>query len=58
MPDLSNLKGQISPILMTQKMWNHGPAMLQKMGNAKIPWQRFYGKEMADLLEYLNRGTP
>jgi mono/diheme cytochrome c family protein len=58
MPDLSQLKGQISPIPMAQKMWNHGPAMLQRMGSAKIPWQRFYGKEMADLLEYLNHGMP
>jgi len=58
MPDLSDLKGQISPIQMAQKMWNHGPEMLQRMRSAKIPWQKFYAREMADLIEYLSRGMP
>ena len=57
-PDLSNLKGQISPILMAQTMWNHGPEMLDKMRKAKVPRQKIDGKEMVDLMEYLNRGMP
>jgi mono/diheme cytochrome c family protein len=57
-PDLSGLKGKISPILMAQVMWNHGPQMLDEMRKAKVPWQRIDGKEMADLMEYLNRGMP
>ena len=56
--DLSGLKGRISPILMAMTMWNHGPQMLEKMRKAKVPWQRIDGKEMVDLMEYLNRGTP
>jgi cytochrome c551/c552 len=56
--DLSRLKGQISPILMAQAMWNHGQAMLEKMRNARVPWQKMDGKEMGDLMEYLNRGMP
>ncbi len=56
--DLSQLKGQISPILMAQVMWNHGPEMLEKMRKAKLPWQKMDGKEMVDLMEYLNRGMP
>jgi hypothetical protein len=43
---------------MAQKMWNHGPKMLQKMRSAEIPWPKVYGREMADLLEYLNQGMP
>jgi len=54
--NLSNLKGQISPIFMAQMMWNHGPEMLEKMRKAKVPWRKIDGKEMADLMEYLNRG--
>jgi len=54
--DLSSLKGQISPILMAAMMWNHGPEMLEKMRKAKVPWQKIDGKEMIDLMEYLNRG--
>ena len=58
MPNLAALKGQISPILMAQAMWNHGPEMLEKMRKAKVPWRKVDGKEMADLMEYLNRGMP
>jgi len=57
-PDLTLLKGQISPILMSQMMWNHGPEMLEKMRKAKVSWQKIDGKEMVDLMEYLNRGIP
>jgi len=57
-PNLTTLKGQISPILMAQAMWNHGPEMLEKMRKAKVPWRKVDGKEMADLMEYLNRGMP
>jgi mono/diheme cytochrome c family protein len=55
---LSVLKGQISPIFMAQTMWNHGPGMLEKMRKAKVPWSKIDGKEMADLMEYLNQGMP
>ncbi|OGP88045.1 MAG: hypothetical protein A2156_01020 [Deltaproteobacteria bacterium RBG_16_48_10] len=56
--DLSRLRGQISPIFMAQAMWNHGPEMLEKMRKAKVPRQKIDGKEMVDLMEYLNRGMP
>jgi len=57
-PRLARLKGQISPILMAQTLWNHGPRMLDEMMKARVPWQKMDGKEMADLMEYLNRGIP
>jgi cytochrome c len=56
--NLAHLKGQISPILMAQAQWNHGPEMLEEMKKAKVPWQKIDAKEMVDLMEYLNRGTP
>jgi len=58
MQNLSGLKGKISPIFIAQTMWNHGPEMLEKMRKAKVPWRKIDGKEMADLMEYLNRGMP
>jgi cytochrome c len=58
MPGLADLKGQISPIFMAQALWNHGPEMLERMKKAKVPWQKIDGKEMVDLMEYLNRGMP
>lgn len=51
---LSELRGKVSPIFMARTMWNHGPQMLERMRKAKIPWRRIGGKEMADLIEYLN----
>ena len=57
-PNLSSLKGQISPILMAQTMRNHGPVMLEQMRKAKVSWQKMDGKEMVDLMEYLNQGIP
>jgi mono/diheme cytochrome c family protein len=54
--DLSQLKGLVSPIFMARTMWNHGSEMLEKMRKAKIPWQKMDGKEMVDLMEYLNQG--
>jgi mono/diheme cytochrome c family protein len=58
MSSLAILKGQVSPIFMAQAMWNHGPKMLEKMRKGKVPWSKIDGKEMADLMEYLNRGMP
>ncbi len=56
--DLSGLKGRISPIFMAESMWNHGPEMMERMKEAKISWHKINGKEMVDLMEYLNRGLP
>jgi cytochrome c2 len=56
--ELSGLKGKISPIFIAQTMWNHGPEMLEEMRKLKVPWQKIDGKEMIDLMEYLNKGMP
>jgi cytochrome c len=58
MADLANLKGKVSPLLMAQAMWNHGPGMLEQMSKTRVTWQKIDAKEMVDLMEYLNRGTP
>jgi cytochrome c2 len=57
MVSLAGTKGKISPIFMAQAMWNHGPEMLEQMRKAKMSWQEISGKEMVDLMEFLNRGT-
>ena len=58
MADLANLKGEVSPILRAQAMWNHGLEMLEGMRKARVTWQKIEGQEMVDLMEYLNRGIP
>jgi mono/diheme cytochrome c family protein len=39
---------------MVSTLWHHGPQMQEQMRNKSIPWPRFSGKEMADLVGYLN----
>ncbi len=56
--DLKGLKGKVSPILMAQTLWNHGPEMFEKMRKEKVSWQKIDGQEMVDLMEYLNQGMP
>ncbi len=54
-PELDKLKSYLSPLYMTEAMWNHGPAMdklMQKMG-AKRPW--LSGQEIVDLSAYIRQ---
>lgn len=53
-PDLSKLKGSFSSIAMVSALWHHGPAMLDRMNQKNIPWPRFEGREMANVIAYLN----
>lgn len=39
---------------MLSALWRHGPAMLAQMQSKAIPWPRFNGREMSDLIAYLN----
>ena len=39
-----------------QRMWNHAPAMREKMGTRQISWPRFEPEELAALLSLLDRG--
>ncbi len=55
-PDLSKWKPHLSPISLSYIMWNHGPAMFKEMEESKIQWPLFDGREIIDLMEYLNTG--
>lgn len=59
-PDLSDVTGQYTPIAWTQTMWNHAPAMEASMREQGLPWPKFEGNEMNDLLAYIreNWGGP
>jgi hypothetical protein len=39
---------------MVSALWRHGPAMLEQMRKDGVPWPRFEGSQMADLIAYLN----
>ena len=53
-PDLAQVSEVFSPITLTSAVWRHGPSMMEKMKEQKIPWPEFNGSEMADLITYLN----
>jgi cytochrome c2 len=56
-PRLDRYSGRFSAILLAQTMWNHGPEMADVMRGRGVPWPRLTGKEMADLLAYLQTGN-
>ena len=52
-PGLDQFPQNISPIFLSQTIWNHGPVMIARMVKLGIPWPVFRGTEMMDLLEYI-----
>ncbi len=54
-PDLSGWQGQVSPTRLAAALWNHGPAMLEHMQQAKVEWPSFRQEEMENLMAFLNR---
>jgi cytochrome c2 len=56
-PKLSTSAGSFSGSAMVAALWHHGPQMQEMMRAKNIPWPRFDGTEMADLIAYLNSGT-
>jgi cytochrome c551/c552 len=53
-PDLSKLKGNFDAIAMVTAIWRHGPIMLERMKQKNVAWPRFEGREMSDMIAYLN----
>ena len=56
-PDLSRYKGRFSSIFLAQVMWNHGAEMATVMRGQGIAWPKFEGREMGDLLAFLQAGS-
>jgi len=53
-PKLAKGKDAYSDITMVSVLWDHGPRMLELMGQKKLPWPRFSAEQMSDLIAYLN----
>jgi len=56
-PDLTRYRGRFSAIFVAQAMWNHGGEMATVMRGQGVPWPKFAGREMGDLLAYLQSGN-
>jgi mono/diheme cytochrome c family protein len=54
-PQLPGQAKYYSEVSIISAIWGHGPQMLYRMQQAKIPWPRFKNpQELGDLLAYLN----
>lgn len=56
-PSLERYRGHVSPIVLAQAMWNHGPEMAALMRRLGLPFPQFDGRELGDLLAFLQAGT-
>jgi cytochrome c2 len=52
-PNLQKYRGRSAPMFLAQAMWNHGPSMANLMRRVSVAWPRFAGREMDDLVAYL-----
>ena len=52
--DLATLDEMASPLVMITAMWNHAPAMQEKLLQTKVKRPVLNGKDMANLYAYLN----
>ncbi len=52
-PGLDQFPQNISPVYMSEMIWNHGPVMIAHMVKLGMRWPTFEGAEMMDLLEYI-----
>jgi mono/diheme cytochrome c family protein len=52
-PGLDEFPQNISPVFISQAIWNHGPDMIAQMVKLGIKWPEFKETEMMDILEYI-----
>jgi cytochrome c2 len=54
-PDLARWSASVNPIVFSQLLWNHGPAMEEAMKERGVAWPPLDPEDVADLLAYLRR---
>jgi len=52
-PGLDQFPQNITPVFLSQMIWNHGSVMIASMVKLGMKWPTFDGTEMMDLLEYV-----
>jgi mono/diheme cytochrome c family protein len=56
-PALDGYALYITPIMLAEGMWNHGPAMQRQQTTRGVPIPTFMGREMADIQSYIRRAS-
>ncbi len=57
-PALASITPHESKELIAQRMWNHAPEMLVRMGSRRIQWPRLSADELSSLIRLLSEGWP
>lgn len=57
-PNLDHLAAAAAPIQVAAAMWNHGPSMTTMMRERGISRPSFTGRELNDLIAYLEAASP
>jgi cytochrome c2 len=52
-PGLQEFPKNISPVFLSQAIWNHSLDMIARMVEIGMKWPKFWGTEMMDLFEYI-----
>ena len=52
-PGLDEFPQNLSPLFLSQAIWNHGSNMIARMVKIGMKWPEFKGTEMMDLLEFI-----
>ena len=48
-PDISSMQDYMSPLMLAESMWNHGPKLNEKIEELNLEWPEFQGDEFVDL---------
>jgi mono/diheme cytochrome c family protein len=57
-PKLTGGQRSFTGTAMVSALWHHGPRMLEQMQSKGVRWPRFDGREMSDLIAWLNSPAP
>lgn len=56
-PPLDEMGGSLSPVIVTQRMWNHGPVMIELSRDMGLRVPVLSSQEMEDLVAYLRASS-
>jgi mono/diheme cytochrome c family protein len=56
-PDFDQMQHFASPLYVVQAMWNHGPAMQEKMKTSGIKFPTLSGQDIADITVYIRQAS-
>jgi cytochrome c2 len=57
-PNLKEKAKFANPVSWIAQMWNHAPKMKREMSKKNIPWPRFDGDNLIDLMAYIRKLSP